>query len=265
MNPHIEELFDLKGKVALVTGGAGWLGPAMSEALAQARATVALVDRDKAKLDKIVSQFKNDGLDALGFTFDVMQEKTLRDGIDNVASTCGRLDILVNCAYNCPAKSLDNMSMVDYDLSFHNGPSAYGIAAQQAAIHMRKVGGGSIINIGSRLGTITDVPEIFQDLVDFDNSGYGAAKAAVIHLTRYMAVYWARDNIRANCLSPGGFPRSKLQKEMPELIRRFNQRTPMARPGQPWELKGAVVFLASNASSYITGQDLLIDGGYTAW
>jgi len=265
MNPHITELFDLKDKVALVTGGTGWLGPAMSEALAQAGATVALVGRNKAKLEKIVAQFQKNNLQAIGFTGDVMQEKTLRDCIDNVASTCRRLDILVNCAYDCPGYSIDTMTMEDYDQAFHNGPASYGIAAQQAAIHMRKIGGGSIINIGSRLGIITDVPEIFENLIEMDNTAYGSAKAAVIHLTRYMAVYWAKDNIRVNCISPGSFPDAKIQKEMPELIDRFNQRTPMARIGQPWELKGAVLFLASAASSYITGQNLLIDGGYTAW
>jgi len=265
MNLHVRELFDLSGKVALVTGGAGWLGTAISEALAQAGAEVAIVDYNADAVDKAVGSFKENSLEVIGIVADVMQEKSLRDCIDKVAADCKRLDILVNCAYTGPVPELDQATLEDYDKGFHNGPSAYGVAAQQAAKHMRKVGGGTIINIGSMYGIVTGYPEVYEGLTKPNSVVYQASKAAVIHMTRYMAVYWARDNIRVNCLTPGAFPNASVQKQIPEFAKRLSAKTPMGRIGKPYELKGATLFLASDASSYVTGQNIVIDGGWTAW
>ena len=264
MNPHTKELFDLTGKVAVVTGGAGWLGTAMTEALAQAGATVVIVDYNAKSVDRVVGQLKNDNLDVIGVVSDVMQDKPLRGCIDKVATDCGKLDVLVNSAYAGPTPELDQASFDDYDKGMHNGPCAYGIAAQQAAKHMCKSGGGVIINIGSMYGAVTGYPKVYENLTSPNSIVYQAGKAAIIHMTRYMAVYWAENNIRVNCISPGPFPHESVQ-QMLEFIQRLKKKIPLGRIGKSWELKGAVVFLASDASSYVTGQNILVDGGWTIW
>ena len=218
MNPHINELFNLSGKVAIVTGGAGWLGSAICEALAEAGAAVVIVDYNAEAVEKITEQFKGQGLKIFGVVADVMQDKPLRQCIDRVAADHGRLDILVNCAYTGPVPEIDVASYQDFDEGFHKGPSAYAIASQQAAIHMRKTSGGVIINIGSMYGLITVCPEVYEGLTSPNSIVYQAGKAAIIHITRYMAVYWAKDNIRVNCLSPGPFPSTPTHKTLPELV-----------------------------------------------
>ena len=265
MNPHVKELFDITGRVALVTGGAGWLGTAVSEALAQAGAAVGVIDNNAEAVDKVVDLFKKDNLEVFGVIADVMQEESLRDCIDKVAAEFSKIDILVNCVYAGPVPELDEATLGDYDKGFHNGPSAYGVAAQQAAKHMRAAGGGTIINIGSMYGMVTGYPEVYKGLTKPNSIVYQASKAAIIHMTRYMAVYWAKDNIRVNCLTPGAFPNASVQKQIPELGRRLSHKAPMDRIGKPYELKGATLFLASDASSYMTGQNIVVDGGWTIW
>jgi len=265
MNPHVKELFDLTDRVALVTGGAGWLGTAVSEALAQAGAAVGFIDNNAEAVDKTVGSFRNDDLEVFGVIADVMQEESLRNCIDKVAAERSKIDILVNCAYTGPVPELDEATLDDYDKGFHNGPSAYGVAAQQAAKHMRAAGGGTIINFGSMYGMVTGYPEVYKGLTKPSSIVYQASKAAIIHMTRYMAVYWANDNIRVNCLTPGAFPNESVQKQNPEFVRRLSHKTPMNRIGEPYELKGAALFLASDASSYVTGQNIVIDGGWTIW
>lgn len=265
MDAHIKELFDLTGKVAFVTGGAGWLGTSICEALAQAGATVAIVDCDAERVDKTVAQLNKSGLKTTGIVTDVMDEQSLRDSIDKVVADHGRIDVLVSGVHAGPQPAIDDASYSDFDRGLHNGPSAYGIAAQHAVRHMRKTGGGSIINIGSMYGVVTGYPEVYENLLPPNSIVYQASKAAIIHMTRYMAVYWAKDNIRVNCLSPGPFSNATVQRQEREFISRLEKKIPLGRIGQPWEMKGAIVFLASNASTYVTGQNLLVDGGWTAW
>jgi len=261
---HIKKLFDLSNKVAIVTGGAGWLGKALSEALAQAGATVVIIDREGDQLSEIKNYFEKDQKIYV-LTADVMEDRSLRSCIDQVASKHDRLDILVNCAASGSSLDINSAHFEDYDMAFHNGPAAYAIASQQAAIYMRKIGGGSIINMGSKSGVVTDNLEVLDGLTPDNLVAYGGGKASIIHLTRHLAVYLAKENIRVNCISPGPFPNETIQTENPVLIRRLVKHTPLGRIGKPYELKGVVVFLASNASSYITGQNILVDGGWTAW
>lgn len=270
MNPHIKELFDLTGKVAVVTGGAGWLGSYLTEALAQAGAKVVIIDYNKEVLEKTVDKFKSDGLDVVGIEGDIISdEQSIRECIDRVVADCGQLDVLVNCAVIQVGAELDKASLKDFETAFSNA-GAYAIVAQQAVTHMRKVGKGVIINLGSMYGIVTSYPDVYEGITAPASITYSAQKAAVIHSTRYMAVYWAKDNIRVNCLCPGAFPNrdNKAYEDnpkMPEFMQRLDKKTPLGRTGQPWELKGAVVFLASDASSFMTGQELVIDGGWTTW
>ena len=270
MDPNVKELFDLTGKTAVVTGGAGWLGLSFTEALAQAGAKVVIIDFNAIALDKAVKRFKDDDLDVEGVAGDIItDEESIRDSIDKAADQAGRIDILVNCAVIHRGGELDKTSLEEFMTAFGNA-SAYTIVAQQAVKYMRKVGKGSIVNIGSMYGIVTSYPEVYEGVTAPCAITYAADKAAVIHATRYMAVYWAKDNIRVNCLCPGAFPNrdNKLYEDNPdmeEFMQRLDKKAPLGRTGQPWELKGAIVFLASEASSFMTGQKLVVDGGWTTW
>lgn len=269
MNPHMKELFDLTGQVAIITGGAGWLGNAMTEALAEAGATVTIIDYNAEGVERTVTQFQNSGLKVIGVVANVVKEKSLRDSIDKVAADCGQLNILVNCAVAHSGDVLEKITCEHFEKMYRNS-TAYAIAAQQATTHMRKTGGGSIINIGSMYGMVTSYPDVYEGLTDPCAITYAADKAAVIHMTRYMSIFWAKDNIRVNCISPGPFPNphNKAYKDnpkMPEFISRLQQKVPLGRVAQPWELKGGIVFLASKASSFVTGQNIVVDGGWTVW
>lgn len=269
MNPHVKELFDITGKVAIITGGAGWLGSAMSESLAQAGAKVVIVDYNGEAVDSVTSQFKKANLDVSGVVVDATQDKPIRECIDKVAADSGRLDILVNCIINPAPAELDEFTCEDLEKGYRNS-IGYSIAAQQAATHMRKNGGGSIIHIGSMYGMVTSYPEVYEGLMSPASVTYSADKAAVIHITHFMAIYWAKHKIRVNCISPGPFPNPQKgmyvnNPKMAEFLKRLKQKTPLGRTGLPWELKGAVLFLASDASSYVTGQNIVVDGGWTVW
>jgi gluconate 5-dehydrogenase len=144
--------------------------------------------------------------------------------------------------------------------------TAYFIAAQQAVRHMRRQGGGgSIINNASMYGLVASYPDAYEGLDVNSPPNYHAVKGAVIHLTRHLAVYWAKDRIRVNAISPGPFPHDHVSTHQDEFLRRLTTKVPLGRMGAPHELKGAAVFLASEASSYMTGQNIVIDGGWTAW
>jgi NAD(P)-dependent dehydrogenase (short-subunit alcohol dehydrogenase family) len=208
-------------------------------------------------------------LQAEGWVGDAWTDVPARRMVDEVAGKAGRLDVLANCAAKCKTPEIDNISFDDLQFSFESA-SAFLVTAQQAVIHMRRNGGGRIINIGSMYGHVTGYPDVYKDLMPPNPLPYQAAKAAVHHMTKYMAVYWAKDNIRVNAISPGPIPNPGKTgySENPAFrtfVERLSQRTPLGRVGKPEEFKGPAVFLASAASSFVTGQILFVDGGWTTW
>lgn len=261
----LKELFDLTGKVALIIGGTGYLGTAMSEALAEAGARVAIGSRNQQRADAAASRLPGEPEKHLGMVCDMADERSIRQCVEQVAERFGSLNILVNGVTRGSRAKLDQATkqdlneLLDVDLV---GPF---IAAQQAARHMRAAGGGTIINIGSMYGIVGSYPEVYEGVDNVSPPAYHAAKGGLIHLTRYQAVYWAKDHIRVNCISPGPFPRPVQFAGRNKFLPRLAERVPMGRIGMNWEIKGAVVFLASEASSFVTGHNLVIDGGWTAW
>jgi NAD(P)-dependent dehydrogenase (short-subunit alcohol dehydrogenase family) len=265
VNPTVADLFSLKGKVALITGGAGWLGMSMTEALAQAGATVAMVDYSSESLARAMEVMESQELDVFPVDADLGNEVAIRDCVDSIAERAGRLDVLVNCAFWGRGVQLDDATLEDYQNSFI-AVSSYALVAQRAVVHMRKVGGGSIINIGSMYGSVTGYPEVYEGICPANPPTYQMSKSAVTQLTRHMAVYWAKDNIRTNTLSPGPFPdQAKYIENAALFFGRLEKKVPMGRVGKPFEMKGGVVFLASDASSFVNGQNIMVDGGWTAW
>jgi NAD(P)-dependent dehydrogenase (short-subunit alcohol dehydrogenase family) len=263
MASTIQQLFDLSDRVAIVTGGAGWLGTAMSEALAEAGARVVVASRTPEKCQALVDRLPGDHV---ALEVDITDEASIRSTIDHAAQRMGRIDILVNNAYAGRGPNIDEATAEDFDVSLTGGVTSYFVAAQQTARHMRtQGGGGSIVNIGSMYGMVASYPSVYVDTEVNSPPNYHAVKGAVLHLTRHLAAYWAAEGIRVNAISPGPFPKDDAPQITPEFRRRLEEKVPLGRLGRPDEMKGAVVYLASDAASYVTGHNLVIDGGWTAW
>ena len=260
----IHELFDLSGRVAIVTGAAGWLGAAMSRALAEAGARVVVTSRDAAQAIEFASTLPGD--DHVGLAFAQDDTDSIPAFLAQVLGQVGQVDVLVNNAYGGTAPDIDTATAEDFDRAYHTGVTAYFMLAREVVFHLRQRNAhGSIINIGSMYGVVASYPEAYADLPVNSPPNYHGLKGGIVHLTRHLAAYWASDGVRVNTISPGPFPAPRVKDAMPDFIERLDAKTPLGRMGLPEELKGITVLLASDAGSYITGQNILVDGGWTAW
>jgi NAD(P)-dependent dehydrogenase (short-subunit alcohol dehydrogenase family) len=260
----IHDLFDLRGKVAVVTGAAGWLGSAMSRALAEAGAQVVVTSRSGAQATEFAATLPGSG--HLGLAFDQDDTDSIPALVAEIVKRTSRVDILVNNAYGGTAPSIDTATAADFDRAYHTGVTAYFLLAREIVFHLReRQAPGSIINIGSMYGVVASYPEAYTDMGINSPPNYHGLKGGVVHLTRHLAAYWAADGVRVNAISPGPFPSQRVKDELPDFIERLKAKVPLARMGIPEELKGVTVLLASDAGSYITGQNILVDGGWTAW
>jgi gluconate 5-dehydrogenase len=258
----IQQLFDLGGKTALVTGGTGWLGTAFSTALAEAGATVVISSRDKARAQAAVDRLPG-GASHHAVALDHMDETSLSNGFHAAVEAAGSVDILVNNGLELLGKDLTNVTFDEFARHQTNN-AGYFILARHLRDHaVERESEGSIINIGSMYGQVGSYPDAYEGVCTASPVAYHTLKGGTIHLTRHLACYWAKDNVRVNCLSPGPFP--NFNNVSDEMVNRLSSKNPMKRMGHPWELKGAIVFLASDASTYVTGQNITIDGGWTAW
>ena len=262
--PSIQTLFDLSGKVAIVTGASGWLGSAMSFALAEAGATLVVTSREETKASEFAATLPGEGHVALGFAQD--DTDSIPTFLEQVIERLGKIDILVNNAYGGTAPSIDSATADDFDKAYHTGVTSYFLLARDVAKHLRsRKASGSIINIASMYGVVASYPDAYEGFDINSPPTYHGLKGGLVHLTRHLAAYWAKDNIRVNAICPGAFPSDKVHTNLPDFIKRLEQKVPMGRMGKPHELKGLVVLLASEAGSYLTGQNILVDGGWTAW
>jgi NAD(P)-dependent dehydrogenase (short-subunit alcohol dehydrogenase family) len=272
----VQELFDLTGRVAIVTGGAGLLGKQFSEALVEAGASVVIASRNvdncrawAAELIAHAAQLPNwrerdPEQAAIGLPLDVTDPASSAAMVASTLDHFGRVDILVNNAYTrgVPAPPED-LTPESWRTWIDAGLSGAFYCAQAAAKPMLAQGSGSIINISSMYGVVGTDVRIYPPEVPVNASAaYGAIKGGLINLTRSLAVVWAPQGVRVNCISPGGFPSTTMNAE---FHKGFVNRVPLNRMGSRNDLKGAVVFLASEASAYVVGHNLLVDGGWTAW
>jgi len=261
---NVLDLFSLQGKVAIVTGACGWLGSAMSRALAEVGARVVVTSRQAEQAEAFAATLPGD--DHLGLGFDQGETETIPGFVSEVSARMGQIDILVNNAYGGSAPDIETATAADFDRAYHVGVTAYFLLARDVMLHLRaRQAPGSIINIASMYGVVASYPSAYEGLPVNSPPNYHGLKGGVVHLTRHLAAYWALYNIRVNALSPGPFPKPETQTNVPGFIPRLEEKVPLGRMGRPEELKGAVVLLASEAGSYITGQNLLVDGGWTAW
>ncbi len=258
------DLFSLQGKVAVVTGACGWLGSAMSRALAETGAQVVVTSRDGGQAAEFAASLPGDG--HLGLGFSQGDTDTIPGFVSEVMERMGKIDVLVNNAYGGTAPDIDNATAEDFNQAYHVGVTAYFLLARDVMLHLREhQRPGSIINIASMYGVVASYPSAYEGLSAGSPPNYHALKGGVVHLTRHLAAYWAKYNIRVNAIAPGPFPKPEVRDSVEGFIPRLEEKVPLGRMGRPEELKGAVVLLASDAGSYITGQNLLVDGGWTAW
>jgi gluconate 5-dehydrogenase len=258
--PAVQRLFDLSGRVALVTGAGSGLGAIFSEALAEAGATVVCVGRRLERVQATANRVQQIGCQSLAISADVTSESAVTEMIAQTVERFGKLDILVNNAGTAVVGPPESINLADWQRVVDVNLTGVFLCAREAARAMIAAGtGGCMINVASILGAVASEP--------VPAAAYDATKGAVVNLTRDLAVHWAPHGIRVNAIGPAYFPSEMTDAflAMPELVREIERRTPLGRIGRPEELKGPVVFLASDASSYVTGQTLYVDGGWTAW
>jgi NAD(P)-dependent dehydrogenase (short-subunit alcohol dehydrogenase family) len=267
-----QDLFSLDGRVAVVTGAVGLLGKNHCRALRGAGAKVAVVDLDERACQGLAIEL---GGGAIGVGTDITRPESVAALKDRLLGAFGRIDILVNNAaindmFESPKASLELSKFENYPVelwqrSIDVNVTGTFLCCQSLGAEMAKQGKGSIINIASTYGMVAPDQSIYKrpdgTQSFFKTAAYPTTKGAVLALTRFVAAYWGNVGVRCNSISPGG-----VQNGQDEFfVRNYSAKTPLGRMANPTELAGALVFLASDASSYVTGSNLVADGGFTAW
>jgi 2-deoxy-D-gluconate 3-dehydrogenase len=250
-------MFDLTGRVAIVTGGNGGIGLGMARGLAKAGACVVVAARNTEKSKVAVSELRSIGSDALALPVDVLDERSVEALVGRTMSERGRLDILVNNAGTNIRKSPQDLALDEWRHIIDTNLTSAFLCSRAAYPQMKRQGRGKIINIGSMMS-------IFG--LSF-TSAYGASKGGMVQLTKSLAVAWAGDNIQVNAVLPGWIDTELTRKgreNIPGLNERVLARSPAGRWGHIDELAGVAVFLASDASNFITGAAIPVDGGYSS-
>ena len=252
-------LFNLKGKVALVTGGNGGLGLGMALGLAEAGANIAIAARNPGKTSDAIKQIEGVGVRDISVPTDVTKETEIESMISQTLDKLGQIDILVNNSGVTMRKEPEDLSGDEWDHVLNVNLRACFLASKTVYPHMRDQGSGKIINIGS-------MTSIFGG--GGSGAPYSSSKGGIVQLSKSLAVAWAKDNIQSNAILPGWFTTEltaaipERQKERYQLI---SSRIPAGRWGEPEELAGVAVFLASPASDYVTGSVIAVDGGYSSF
>ena len=255
--------FSMSGKVALITGGTGFLGTAMSTALAEAGASVVVASRDQSRAQKAATALPTaGGVQHFGVQLDQLDEASLNAGFDAAAKLAGQVDVVINNGQQGHALDLTNITAEAFNKDLQNA-TGYFLLARRLRDHVvKRKAAGAVVMIGSMYGVVGSYPDAYDGVCAASPVQYHTLKGGIVQMTRHLAAYWAKDNVRVNCLSPGPFPSDAAPQEM---VERLKTKSPMNRMGKPDELSGPVLLLASDAGSYITGQNLLVDGGWTAW
>jgi NAD(P)-dependent dehydrogenase (short-subunit alcohol dehydrogenase family) len=269
-------VFSLEGRVAVVTGSLGLLGRHHCFALAEAGAHVVATDLDGPDCKAFAAEIsRSSSRDTLGLGVDVTKPDSVRSARDEILNHFGQIDILVNNAaindmFENPAAAAELSKFENYPLelwqkSVDVNVTGVFLCSQILGTEMAKRGKGSIINIASTYGIVAPDQSLYRRPDGSQNfyksATYPTTKGAVIAFTRFLATYWGRNGVRVNALSPGGVENSQDE----HFVQAYAAKTPLGRMAEPTDYKGAIVFLASDASCYMTGANLVVDGGWTAW
>lgn len=260
-------LFRLDGKIAVVTGGSGLFGRPISLALAEAGAQVIIASRNIASCQAVAAEIQGQGLCAEAATLDQGDQRSLDAFMHFVRDRWGRVDVLVNNAVTREGAG-DLEDLTEEGLSTEQRVNISGMFLLTAAVvrMMCAQGGGSIINIGSIQGTVGPHFPVYGDTGMSSPVNYTYEKWGMVGFTKWLANYYGRHHVRANCISPGGYgPGVRGTPGREEFIDNYQRLTPLGRFAGDDDIKGPVVFLASEASAYVTGHNLVVDGGWTSW
>jgi len=256
---HVSELFNLSEKVAIVTGGSRGLGKEMAVGLGEAGAKVTITARREEWLTPACEELKGLGIECLAVKADVAKPEDVKRFVAETLQRWGKIDILVNNAGITWGTPAEDMPLDKWDAVLDTNAKGTLICSQQVGKEMMKQGGGNIINVASITGLLAVDPRFMQAI------GYQASKAAVVVMTKQLAVEWAKYNIRVNAIAPFFHPTRMTKDIIQQAEKEILEHVPMGRLGREGEIKGAILFLASEASSYITGQVINLDGGMSAW
>jgi NAD(P)-dependent dehydrogenase (short-subunit alcohol dehydrogenase family) len=268
----MNQLFSLNGKVSIVTGALGLIGKEHCKALSEAGSAVVVADLNGEGCSEFALTLNND---SFGISLDVTSKKSITEARDAVLAKYGRIDVLVNNAaindmFENPAMALEMSMFENYPLemwqkSMDVNVTGVFLCSQIFGSVMADCCSGSIINIASTYGITAPDQSLYKDEAGrqkfYKSAAYPTTKGAVISFTKFLAAYWGNKGVRVNTLSPGGVENS--QDEF--FVENYSKRTPLGRMADRTDYKGAIVFLASDASSYMTGANLVVDGGWTGW
>lgn len=254
---NTKELFDLSGRVAIVTGGSIGLGRQMAQGLAEMGANVVLCARKKERCEQAAEELKQLGIEALGFECDVKNPDNVRRVVEETYSHFGRIEILINNAGTAWGAPVEEMKLQHWNKVIETNLTGTFLFSQAVGKFMVPQRRGKIINIASVAGMRGAPPE-------FQAIGYHASKGGVIAFTKDLACKWGIHNIQVNAIAPGWFPTQMSQVMIERNRETFLKKIPLGRFGNDHDLKGAAVFLASDASDFVTGHTIVVDGGQTA-
>lgn len=258
----LADSFRIDGQVALVTGGAGTIGRSLCTGLAEAGGTVICAARNLERCESVAAGIRDFGGKAFALPLDLADPASIDALYRAAREQAGGIDILVNNAISQVPGHVERYSIEDWEKSMAVDSTGFFRITQVCLNGMLEKGRGNIITVASILGTVAAEPRLYPARgIEGFRPSYFFTKAGVVGFTRFIATAYAERNIRANCISPGGVESDPPRGDASAFI----DRVPMKRLAQPDDLKGAVVYLASEASAYVTGHNLIVDGGYTAW
>jgi len=255
---NVKKLFDLTGRVAIVSGGSMGLGLQMAEGLAEMGAILVLCSRKKERCEQAAESLRSLGMQTVALECDVKEKASIRQVVEETLARFGRIDILINNAGVSWGAKVEDMTLEQWDKVISTNLTGTFLFCQAAGKPMTAQGSGKIINIASVAGLQGSSAEL-------QAIGYQASKGGVIALTKDLACKWAPHNIQVNAIAPGWFPTHMSERVIEHRKDSLLEKIPLGRFGNDHDLKGAAVFLASDASSYVTGHVLVVDGGQTAW
>ena len=257
--------FNLKGKNALITGGTGWLGFEFCKLLAENNANIILATRDLKKGEEIAEKLKKlfDLNNQIIYIIELDMnnpQSTIDSKFNELEDKFGKIDILINNAYKLIDKDIYTINLEEFNLYQNQNGFNFYLSKLVRDLAVKNNLSSSIVNIGSMYGSVSSYPDVYEGLNNSSSIAYHTLKGGLINMTKHMAVYWAKDKIRVNCLSPGAFPKKTIDFN---FKKKLEEKIPLNRIGEPHELTGALLLLISDAGSYITGHNLVVDGGWT--
>ena len=279
MKQTSKNFFNLKNKIIVITGGSGFLGSEFSSTLSDVGAIPIILDKNNASLELLKKKFIKKKQRGFFFLVDLNNETKVNVVINSIIKKYRKIDCLINAAgltgedmLKTDSNFFEKFENYDFKLwqkSLNGNLSSTFILTKSVAKHMLKRKKGSIINIASDVGIISPDHRIYEADKKINYKGvnfntplsYSVAKSGIISMTRYLATYWAKKGIRVNCVSPAGV----YKKHNKKFVKQLSERIPLGRMAKPEELNGAIIYLCSNASSYVTGHNLVVDGGRTIW